>query len=69
MDARIVGAHCPVATHILKQIVSAITMQFDFRKKVMDNVALTNIMVNKVMAFRVTVDVSLLVMNLEANME
>ena len=39
-EARIAGAHRPKATHILKQIVSAITMQFDFRKKVMDNVAL-----------------------------
>ena len=37
---RITGAHRLKATHVLKQIVSAITMQFDFRKKVMDNVAL-----------------------------
>jgi len=54
---------------ILKQIVTTTTMQFDFRKKVMDNVALQKIMINKAMAFRVTVDVSLLVVNLEANME
>ena len=31
-------------------------MQFDFRKKVMDNVALQKIMINKTTAFRVTVD-------------
>ena len=68
-EARIAGAHRPKATHILKQIVSAITMQFDFRNKVMDNVALQKILVNKVMSFGVTVDVSLLVVNLEANME
>ena len=68
-DARIAGAHRPKATHILKQIVSAITMQFDFRKKVMDNVALQKIMVNKATAFGMTGDVSLLVVNLEANME
>ncbi len=68
-EARIVGAHCPKATHILKQIVSAITMQFDFRKKVMDNVALQKILVNKATAFGVTVHVSLLIVNLEANME
>ncbi len=35
----------------------------------MDNVALQKIMVNKATAFGVTVDVSLLVVNLEANME
>ena len=63
-EARIAGA-----THILKQIVSAITMQFDFRKKVMDNVALQKILVKKATAFGVTVHVSLLVINLEANME
>jgi hypothetical protein len=68
-EARIAGAHRPKATHILKQIVSAITMQFDFRKKVMDNVALQKILVNKATAFGVTVHVSLLVINLEANME
>ena len=68
-DARIAGAHRPKATHVLKQIVSAITMQFDFRKKVMDYVALQKIIANKVTAFGVTVDVSLLVLNLEANME
>ena len=45
-DARIAGAHHPKATHILKQIISTITMQFDFRKKVMDNVALQKIMLN-----------------------
>ena len=44
-------------------------MQFDFRKKVMDYVALQKIIANKVTAFGVTVDVSLLVLNLEANME
>ena len=68
-EARIAGAHRPKATHILKQIVSAITMPFDFRKKVMDNVALQKILVNKAMTFGVTVHVSLLVINLEANME
>jgi len=55
--------------HILKQIVHAISMQFDFRKKVMDNVALQKILVNKATTFGVTVHVSLLVINLEANME
>ena len=44
-------------------------MQFDFRKKVMDNVALQKILVNNTMSFGVTLDVSLLVVNLEANME
>jgi hypothetical protein len=44
-------------------------MQFDFRKKVMDNVALQKILVNKATTFGVTVHVSLLVINLEANME
>ena len=44
-------------------------MPFDFRKKVMDNVALQKILVNKAMTFGVTVHVSLLVINLEANME
>ena len=44
-------------------------MQFDFRKKVMDNVALQKILVNKAMAFGVTVHVSLLIVNLEANMQ
>jgi hypothetical protein len=67
-DAHIAGAHHPKATHILKQIVSAITMQFDFRKKVMDNVALQKIMVKKATAFGVTVNVSLLAVNLKANM-
>ena len=67
--ARIAGAHHPKATHILKQIVSAITMQFNFRIKVMDNVALHKILVIKAMAFGVTVDVSLFVVNLKANME
>ena len=67
-DAHIMGAHRPKATHTLKQIVSAITMQFDFRKKVMDNVALQKIMVNKATAFGVTVNVSLLAVNLKANM-
>ena len=68
-EARIAGAHRPKATHILKQIVSAITMPFDFRKKVMDNVALQKILVNKATTFGVNVHVSLLVINLEANME
>ena len=63
------GAHRSKAMHVLKQIVSAITMQFNFCKKVMDNVALQKIMVNKAKPFSVTVDVSLLVVNLEANME
>ena len=49
--------------------MSAITIQFDFRKKVLDNVALQEIMVNKASAFGVTVDVSLLIVNLKANME
>ena len=44
-------------------------MQFDFRKKVIDNVALQKILVNKTTAFGVTVHVSLLVINLKANME
>jgi len=65
-EARIAGAHRPKATSILKQIVTAITMQFDFRKKVMDNVELQKIMINKATAFRVTVVVSLLVVNFEA---
>ena len=30
---RIAGAHHPKAMHVLKQIVSAITMQFDFHKR------------------------------------
>jgi hypothetical protein len=68
-EARIAGAHRPKAMHILKQIVSAITMQFNFRKKVMDNVALQKILVNKATTFGVIVHVSLLVINLEANME
>ena len=68
-EARIAGTHHPKATHILKQIVSAITMQFDLQKKVMDNVALQKILVNKATAFRVTVHVSLFIVNLEANME
>jgi hypothetical protein len=68
-EACIAGAHHPKVTHILKQIMSAITMQFDFRKKVMDNVVLQKILVNKATAFGVTVHVSLLVVNLEANME
>ena len=68
-EACIAGAHCPKATHILKQVVRAITMQFDFRKKVMDNVALQKISVNKATVFGVTVHASLLVINLEANME
>ena len=42
-------------------------MQFDFRKKVIDNVALQKILVNKTTAFGVTVHVSLLVINLKAN--
>ena len=68
-EARIAGAHRPKATHILKQIVSAITMPFDFRKKVIDNVALQKILVNKATTFGVNVHVSLLIINLEANME
>ena len=68
-DAPIAGAHHPKATHILKQIMSAITMQFNFHEKVMDNVALQKIMVNKAAAFGVMIDVSLLVIYLEANME
>ena len=70
-EACIEGAHRPKATNIFKQIVTAITMQFDFRKKVMDNVMLQKIMINKATAtaFGVTVDVSLLVVNFEANME
>ena len=67
--ARIAGVHRPKTMHVLKQIVSAITMQFDFCKKVMDNIALQKILVNKAMAFGVTVNVSLLVVNLKANME
>ena len=49
--------------------MNAITMQFDFRKKVMDNVALQKILVNNTMSFGVTLDVSLLVVNLKAKME
>ncbi len=61
VEARIAGARCPKAMHVLKQIVSAITMQFDFRKKVMGNMALQKIMVTKAKAFRVNIDVLLLV--------
>ena len=68
-DTHIAGARRTKATHILKQIVSAIIIQFDFRKKVMDNVVLQKIMVNNATAFSVTVNVSLLVVILEANME
>ena len=68
-EAHIAGAQRPKAPHILKQIVSAITMQFNFRKKVMDNVALQKILVNKAMVFGMTVHVSLLDVNLKANME
>ncbi len=49
--------------------MSAITTQLNFCKKMMDYVALQKIWVNKAMAFRVTVHVSLLVVNLKANME
>ena len=38
-EACIAQAHGPKATHILKQIVSAITMQFDFCKKMMLSIA------------------------------
>jgi len=68
-EARIAGAHCPKAMHILKQIVRVITMQFNFCKKMMDNVALKKILVNKATTFGVTVHISLLIINLEANME
>ena len=44
-------------------------MQFDFCKKVMDNMVLEMILVIKATTFGVTVHVSLLVINLEANME
>ena len=69
MDARITGVDRPKAAHILKQIVSTITMQFDSQKKAIDNMALQKIMVNKAKAFDLTVDVSLLIVNLKANME
>jgi hypothetical protein len=68
-EALIAGALRPKAKHVLQQIIDAVTMQFDFRKKVTDNVALQKIMVNKAQSFGVTIDVSLLVINLEANME
>jgi hypothetical protein len=68
-EALIAGAQRPKAKHVLQQIVEAMTMQFDFRKKIMDNVAMQKIMVNKAQSFGVTIDVSLLVINLEANME
>ena len=44
-------------------------MQFNFCKKVMDNVALKKILVDKATTFGVTVHISLLIINLEANME
>ena len=69
MDARITGVDRPKAAHILKQIVSTITMQFDSQKKAIDNMALQKIMVNKAKAFDLTVGVSLLIVNLKANME
>ena len=65
-EARITGAHRPKATHILKQTAGTITLQFDFCTKVMDNMALRKIMVTKVQAFGVNIDVLLLVVNLEA---
>jgi hypothetical protein len=68
-EARIAGAKRPQAKHVLKQLVEAITMPFDFQKKIMDNVAKQQILVNKAQSFGITIDVSLLVVNLESNME
>jgi hypothetical protein len=65
----IAGAKRPQAKHVLKQLVAAIMLPFDFRKKIMDNVAMQKILINKAQSFGVTIDVSLLVVNLETNME
>jgi hypothetical protein len=68
--ALIAGASRPKATNVLQQALAAINiMPFDFRKKVVENVALRKILVTKVQAFGLTIDVSLLVLNLEKNME
>jgi hypothetical protein len=69
IEARIAGAKRPQAKNVLKQIVDAITMPYNFQKKIMDNVAMQQILVNKAQSFGITIDVSLLVVNLEANME
>jgi hypothetical protein len=67
--ALIARASRPKATNVLQQAITAINMPFDFRKKVVENIALQKILVTKVQAFDVTIDVSLLVLNLEKNME
>lgn len=68
-EALIAGANRPKAKHVLQQVVSAITMPFDFRKKITDNVAVQKVMITKAQSFGVDISVSLLAINLEANME
>jgi hypothetical protein len=68
-QALIAGANRPKAKHVLSQTIEAINMPFDFRKKIMENVALQKILVTKAQSFGIVIDVSLLVLNLEANME
>jgi hypothetical protein len=69
MQALIAGANRPKAKHVLTQALKAINMPFDFRKKIMENVALQKILVKKAQSFGIVIDVSLLVPNLKANME
>jgi hypothetical protein len=68
-QALIARANRPKAKHVLTQTLEAINMPFDFRKKIMENVALQKILITKAQSFGIVIDVSLLVLNLEANME
>ena len=65
----ITGANRTKSIEILKHATQAITFNFDFRKKVAENIARQKVLINKATSFGLTIDASLLATNLLRNME
>ena len=68
-DAIISGANRPKAPDVLKQLIEAINMPFDFRKKVSTNVELLKANAAKVQSYGIKIDPAIQVLTIFANMD
>jgi hypothetical protein len=63
------GANRPKANDVLKQLVTALTMPFDHRKKVATNVEILKSKAARVQAYGITIDTPMIVLIIFANIE
>lgn len=65
----IAGANRTKSVEILSLATQAIAFNFDFRKKIAENIAAQKVIINKATSFGLTIHASLLAINLLRNME